>query len=57
VEMRNQGLADGDVATATELYRGGKTLGQLGEQFGVSPNVVRRALVAGGVVMRPRGGS
>lgn len=57
VEMRNQGLADGDVATAAELYRSGATLAQLGEQFGVSPNAVRRALVATEVVMRARGGS
>jgi len=40
-----------------ELYRRGATLAHLGERFGVSPNAVRRALVAAGVVMRPRGGS
>jgi hypothetical protein len=57
VEMRNQGLADGDVATAAELYRGGATLAQLGAQFGVSPNAVRRAVVSAGVTMRPRGKS
>jgi hypothetical protein len=56
VAMRNQGLAESDLATAAELYRGGATLAQLGEQFGVSPNAVRRALVAACVVMRPRGG-
>ena len=57
VEMRGQGLADGDIPTATELYRSGATLSRLGERFGVSPNAVRRALVSAGVVMRPRGGS
>jgi hypothetical protein len=57
VEMRGQGLIDGDVDTAAELYRGGKTLAQLGERFGVSANAVRRVLVATGVVMRARGGS
>jgi predicted ArsR family transcriptional regulator len=30
------------------------TLAQLGNRFGVSPNAVRRALVAAGVVMRAR---
>jgi hypothetical protein len=57
VKMRNQGLADGDVATAADLYRSGKTLAQLGDQFGISPNAVRRALVSAGMVMRARGGS
>jgi transposase-like protein len=57
VEMRGQGLADGDVPTAVELYRGGATLAQLSERFGVSPNAVRRALASAGMVMRPRGGS
>jgi hypothetical protein len=56
VQMRNQGLADDDVAAAAELYRGGATLAQLGERFGVSPNAVRRALTSDEVVMRPRGG-
>jgi hypothetical protein len=56
VQMRNQGLADGDIATAAELYRGGATLARLGERFGVSPNAVRRALISG-EVMRARGGS
>lgn len=55
VEMRGQGLADGDVSTAAELYRAGATLAQLGERFGVSPNALRRALVSAGVAMRPRG--
>jgi hypothetical protein len=57
VEMRGQGLTDGEVATAAELYCGGATLAQLGERSGVSPNAVRRALVSVGVVMRARGGS
>jgi hypothetical protein len=57
VEMRGQGLADSDVPIAAELYRGGKTLTQLGEQFGISPNAIRRALMSAGVVMRARGGS
>jgi hypothetical protein len=57
VTMRGQGLADGDVAIATELYHGGATLAQLGERFGISPNAVRRTLIAVGVVMRARGGS
>jgi uncharacterized protein (DUF433 family) len=48
VEMRGQGLADGDVAVVAEMYRNGKTLAQLGGQFGVSPNAVRRALVSAG---------
>jgi hypothetical protein len=33
VEMRGQGLADGDVSTAAELYRAGATLAQLGEKI------------------------
>jgi transposase len=57
VEMRGQGLADGEILAAAKLYRSGKTLAQLGERFGVSPNAVRRALVSAGVVMRARGGS
>lgn len=57
VDMRNQGLADGDLSVAAKLYCDGATLAQLGVQFGVSPNAVRRALVAVGVVMRSRGGS
>src|ERR1700694_2663258 len=40
VEMRGQGLADGDARTAAELYRSGATLAQLGERYGVSPNAV-----------------
>jgi hypothetical protein len=55
VEMRGQGLTDGDAPTAAQLYRSGATLAQLGERFGVSPNAVRRALVSAGVAMRPRG--
>ena len=57
VEMRNQGLADSDVSAAADQYRAGATLAQLGGQFGISPNAVRRALVAAGVAMPPRGGS
>ena len=57
VEMRNQGLAEGDITTAVELYRSGASLAQIGERFGVSANAVRRALVGAGVVMRARGGS
>ncbi len=57
VELRWQGLDEADKVVAIELYRDGATLAQLGSQFGVSPNVVRRVLLAAGVVMRPRGGS
>ena len=57
VTMRNEGLADRNIPTAAELYRSGNTLAQLGKQFEISPNAVRRALVTAGVVMRPRGGS
>jgi hypothetical protein len=57
VEMRGQGLAYGDISAAAKLYSSGATLAQLGEQFGVSPNAARRALVSVGVVMRPRGRS
>jgi DNA-binding GntR family transcriptional regulator len=53
--MRGQGLSSSDVQIAVELYRSGGTLTQLAEQFSVSPNAVRRALVAAGVVMRGRG--
>jgi hypothetical protein len=56
VQMRNQGLVDGEVATAADLYHRGATLAQLGDQFGISPNAVRRALTSAGVVMRRRGG-
>jgi hypothetical protein len=31
VVMRGQGLGDGDVSTAAELYRAGATLAQLGQ--------------------------
>ena len=55
VEMRGQGLANGDVSIAADLYRSGATLAHLGERFGVSPNAVRRAIASAGVVMRPRG--
>lgn len=37
VVMRNQGLADRDVAVAAELYDSGATLAQLGQRFGISP--------------------
>jgi hypothetical protein len=57
VEMRGQGLAEDDVPMAAALYRSGKTLAQVGDRFGVSPNAVRLALVSVGVAMRPRGGS
>lgn len=57
VQMRNQGLAAKDIATAAEPYRSGETLAQLGERFGISPKAMRRALVAACVVMRPCGGS
>lgn len=57
VEMRGQGIADSDVPAAAEMCGSGATLAQLGEQIGVSPNAIRRALVTVGVVMRPRGRS
>src|ERR1700741_2571526 len=36
VQMRGQGLADGDVSMVAELYCGGATLVRLGGRFGVS---------------------
>jgi transposase-like protein len=57
VTMRWQGLQESDKVVVADLYRDGATLAQLGTQFGVSPNVVRRALLAAGVSLRPRGGS
>lgn len=57
VTMRWQGLQESDKVVVAELYRDGATLAQLGTQFGVSPNVVRRVLLAAGVAMRSRGGS
>ncbi|WP_372514765.1 helix-turn-helix domain-containing protein [Mycolicibacterium porcinum] len=55
--MRWQGLQESDKVVVAELYRDGASLAQLGSQFGVSPNAVRRVLLAAGVAMRPRGGS
>jgi hypothetical protein len=57
VQMRGQGLADGDIPLVANLYHSGATLARLGEQFGVSYSAVRRALIATGAVLRPRGGS
>jgi hypothetical protein len=57
VTMRWQGLTEPDKLVAADLCRNGATLAQLGTRFGVSPNVVRRALLAAGVAMRARGGS
>jgi hypothetical protein len=44
--MRGQALSANDVPVAAEFYRSGKTLAQLGYQYGVSPNAVRRALLS-----------
>jgi hypothetical protein len=35
--MRGEGMADSDLPTAAEFYRGGMTLAQLGRPFGISP--------------------
>ena len=43
--------------TQRHKYRDSATLAQLGSQFGASPNVVRRVLLAADVVLRARGGS
>jgi hypothetical protein len=53
--MRNQELAAKDITTVADLYRDGATLAQLGRRFAVSPNAVRRALMAACVVMRSGG--
>jgi len=57
VTLRWQGLSDADKVAAIALYRDGATFAQLGVRFGVSPNVVRRVLLAAGLTPRPRGGS
>jgi hypothetical protein len=56
-EYRGDIRIQDDLSIAAELYRGGETLAELRQRFGVSPNAVRRALVSAGVVMRARGGS
>lgn len=57
VKMRGQGLREADVLAIIELYEQGLTLAQLAAQYETAPGTIRRALVAGGVTLRPRGGS
>ena len=57
VKMRGQGLRDTDVPAIIELYEQGMTLAQLATQYETAPGTIRRALVASGVALRPRGGT
>lgn len=52
VEIRRQGLAEEEVPEAAELYRGGLTLAEVAEHYGVSVHAVYNKLRAAGVQMR-----
>ena len=50
--MRNQGLNDGQIEEAQQLYEIGWSLARVGEKFGVDHGTVWRQLVKRGVQMR-----
>ena len=52
VEMRFQGLTEGQVVQAARLYQAGWSCARLGGHFGVDGETVRHSLWAIGVVMR-----
>ena len=57
VKMRGQGLRDADRPAVIKLYEQGLTLAQLAVKYETAPGTIRRALLAAGVTVRPRGGS
>jgi hypothetical protein len=56
VVLRNPRFAPERIPEATQLYKDGWSLARLGERYGCDATVVRRALLAAGVTLRPRPG-
>ncbi|MBA8794624.1 lambda repressor-like predicted transcriptional regulator [Friedmanniella endophytica] len=52
VELRRQGVPDGQLAEAAQLYLDGWSCHRLGERYGCDAEAVRRKLVRYGVPMR-----
>lgn len=52
-----RGIVDRRIDEARSLYEAGRSLAQIGKQYGVYPSTVRDALRRAGVPMRPRPGS
>ncbi len=53
VQLRNQGLDDAELKIATDRYRGGETLAQIGKALSVSPTTVGTYLRNSGTELRP----
>ena len=56
VSMRRQPLTSDEVSAARRRYEEGSSLAAISKALGLPRETVRRALIANGVVMRPRGG-
>ena len=56
VQMRSQGLTEGNLEEAAALYRDGWSLPRVAEQIGCSVGSVRKELKAHGVQIRPPSG-
>ena len=56
IPLRRQGLSASALDEATQLYRAGWSLAQLGRRYRCAHTAVRAALIAHGVAMRPRPG-
>lgn len=55
VTARQPGLNDVEQAEAASLYLGGMTLAQVAQRMGISDETVRRAVLAEGGQIRPKG--
>jgi len=53
--VQKQKLTDQQVAAVIDLYASGWSLVRVGEHFDVNAETVRRALLAAGIVPRPKG--
>lgn len=56
VQLRNRGLTTEQKVQAVRLYQEGLSLRRISRQFGAGDDTIRRAVVAAGERIRPRGG-
>jgi hypothetical protein len=56
VTIRRQGLTEGRLTEAADLYAAGRSLAWLGARYGISHTTVAAALRRQGVQLRPRAG-
>lgn len=55
-KIRQQGVPDDEIATASQLYLEGWSLSRLGKRYGCDLSTVRNTLRRNGIEMRPRPG-